>query len=167
MAQFNPEDKRALQYWGPIESVTLRGGSTQELWQAINDQAAALGYDKAGISIQNVNRLRQAAVELRETGNRLDRLGPDDLLTGQEIGTAPWARPLADQIATPMWSARFEHIIQRGGVEISEYRTTTFNGIVPRSRRELEDALDEDGQQLAGEYDAEHVGIGEYRVMAV
>lgn len=167
MTTLNPEDRRALQYWGVIESVTLAGGSTQDLWQAINAQAEALGYERSGISIQNVNRLRSQAVALRQAGNRLEQLGPDDLLGGLQIGQAPWARPLGQQVSTPMWSVRFEHLIERDGVQLSEYRTSTFTGTVPRSRRELEEALDEDGANLANDYGATHLGIGEYRVLAV
>lgn len=168
MAEFSKEQKRAMQYWGPVESVTRQGGSTEELWAAINAHAEALGYEQAGISATDVNWLRQRAVANREALERLNQLGPDDRIDGIHIGQAPWGRPLDRQTAVPMWSVRFEHVFtDANGDEQTAWRTSTFTGSVPRSRRELEAALNEDGENLAGEYEIEHVGIGAYDVMAV
>lgn len=168
MAEFTKEQKRAMQYWGPVESVTLQGGSTEQLWEAINAQAAALGYERAGISATDVNWLRQRAVANREANSRLSGLGADDRIDGPMIGQAPWGRSLNQQVAVPMWSVRFEHIFNDdNGDEQRAWRTSTFTGSVPRSRRELEDALGEDGDSLAEEYGVEHVGIGSYSVLAV
>jgi hypothetical protein len=165
---FTPSQKRAMQYWGPVESVVLRGGSTEELWQSINAQAAALGYERAGISATDINWLRQRAVANREAASRLDQLGPQDRITGDRIGQAPWGRPLNEQVALPMWSVRFEHVfLNSNGDEETAWRTSTFTGSVPRTREELELALEEDGQNLANEYEVEHVGIGAYSILAV
>lgn len=166
MPNLTPEERRATQYWGSIEGVTRAGGSVTDLWRGINEQAAALGYDTAGISAIDVNRLRSLAVSNRNAERSLDRLGPDDLITGDAIGQAPWARSLNEQNAVPMWSVRFEHIVIVDGEEVTQYRTSVFTGEVPRTRRELELALEEDGENLAGEYEVEHVGIGGYTILA-
>lgn len=166
LANLSPEERRALQYWGPIESVTLRGGSTEDLWAAINAHAEALGYPSAQISATAINRLRTRAVGNREAMDRLGQLGPDDLITGRQIGRAPWERGLDKQNAMPMWQVQFEHIVEVDGQQISVYRTTMFQGTVPTSRRELELAIEEDAIELANRYGQEHVGIGSYRILA-
>lgn len=165
MANLTPEERRALQYWGPIEHVTLTGGSTEELWQAINDHAAALGYESAGISATSVNRLRTRAVANREAMAALNVLGPDDLITGSQMGRAPWERGLDRQNAVPMWQVQFEHTTLQNGVEVTEWRTTGFIGHMPRTRAELEAAIEEDAVEIAKKYGFEHVGIGAYRVL--
>lgn len=166
MANLTPEERRALQYWGPIESVTLSGGSTENLWAAINAHASALGYDTPRIGATAINRLRTRAVANREAMTRLAGLGPDDLITGQHIAQAPWARGLTAQNALPMWQVQFEHIIKIDGVETTVYHSTVFQGTVPSSRRELEAAIEEDAIEIARRYQQEHVGIGSYRILA-
>lgn len=166
MANLTPEERRATQYWGPIESVTLHGGSTEDLWAAINAHAEALGYPSPQISATAVNRLRTIAVSNREAMARLAELGPDDLITGNQIGLAPWARGLDRMNAVPMWQVQFEHLVERDGVPQSVYRTTMFQGAVPRSRAELEAAIEEDAMEMASRYKEEHVGIGFYRILA-
>lgn len=168
MAEFSKAQRRAMQYWGPVESVTLAGGSTADLWAAINAHATALGYESAGISATDVNWLRQRAGANRAAISRLEQLGPDDRIDGNQIGQAPWGRSLDKQAAVPMWSVRFEHQFNdANGDEQTAWRTSTFTGSIPRSRRELEAALNEDGENLAREYEIEHVGIGAYNITAV
>lgn len=168
MAELTPQERRAMQYWGPIESVTMAGGSTRDIWDRIRAQAEALGYDSPGISALDVNRLRSQAVANRNALAGLDQLGEDDLITGSQIGNAPWGRSLNQQNAVPMWQVKFEHIVtDSNGNEQTVWRTSTFTGTVPRTRRELELALEEDGENLAGEYEQEHVGVGAYNILAV
>lgn len=165
MADLTPGQRRATQYWKSIEAVTLAGGSTQELWAAINAHAQALGYESAGISIFDVNALRSRAVANRGALQNLDALGPDDLITGPAIGRAPWERDLNRQNALPMWQVSFEHHIRVDGEDVTIWRSTMFQGSVPRTRRELELALDEDAERMADEYGQEHVGIGAYSIL--
>lgn len=168
MADFSKEQRRAMQYWGPVERVVNAGGSTEELWAAINAHAAALGYERAGVSATDMNWLRQQAVANREASNRLAALGPDDRIDGPAVPRAPWGRPLQQQVAVPMWSARFEHIFtDSNGQEQRKWRYTTGTGTFPRSRRELERAINEDAERLANDYEVEHVGIGAYSLLVM
>lgn len=168
MADFTKEQRRAMQYWGPVEHVVNAGGSTEDLWAAINAHAAALGYERAGVSAVDMNWLRQRAVANREANNRLAALGPNDRIDGPAVARAPWGRPLQQQTAVPMWSVRFEHIFtDSNGDEQSAWRYTTGTGTFPRSRAELEAAISEDAERLADEYEVQHVGIGAYSLLVM
>lgn len=166
MANLTPEERRALQYWGTIEHATLSGASTTELWQMINEHAGALGYESAGISATAVNRLRTRAVANRQSSSVLGALGPDDRIDEPAIGRAPWERGLSRQNAVPMWQVQFEHITVENGLEVANWRSINFTGSMPRTRRELELAIEEDAAEMADNYGTEHVGIGAYRILA-
>lgn len=167
MAELSPGEKRALQYWGVIESATLAGANTQELWQRINDQAAALGYESAGVSARDVARMRSQAVGIRNAANTLAGLGPHDRIDSGAIGNAPWARDIRGQNTVPLWQVKFEHTVIREGEQVTEYRTSVFTGSIPRTRHELELQLSQDAAGLADSYGVEDAGVGDYFIMAM
>lgn len=165
MADLTPGQTRALQYWGPIEAGTLKGENTQQIWQRIHNQAEALGYDKPGVTARDIAFLRSQAVESRTAREHLNRLGPDDLIDGQAFGTAPWARGLHEQNVLERVQVRFEHKIVTDGVESTVWRTSLFTGSMPRSKRELELALEGDAANMAAEYGVGNGGIGDYSIV--
>lgn len=167
MSDLTPGQTRALQYWGVIESATLAGSGTADLWQRINDQATALGYESAGVSAKDISALRSRAVGIRNARDALGNLGESDLITGSQIGQAPWARDSRAQNTVPMWQARFEHTFTDEGVEKTEWRTSVFTGQIPRSRAELLDALNEDAAGLADSYGTENGGVGDFFLLAI
>lgn len=167
MAQLNPGQRRALQYWGVIESATMAGASTQDLWQRINEHAQHLGYDSAGVSASDIASLRSRAISVRNSARALDRMAPADMLTNDQIATAPWARELASRNTVPMWQVRMEHNVIRDGQHQTDVRTVVFTGTLPRSRAELETALTRDAAQLARKYGVTDEGIGNYTIMEV
>lgn len=167
MAAPPPISKRAMQYWGVIESATLAGESTEQVWARIHAQAEASGYDSPGIGIRDVARLRSQAIGSRNAANHLHDLGPNDLVTARAIGTVPYARDLARQVTVPMFQVKFEHLVIRNGQQVTEYRSTVFTDTLPRSRAELEAHLENDGQELAKKYGVQHAGIGDYQIVAL
>lgn len=168
MASAQDRAKHASQYWGAIERVTLAGGNTQDVWAAINAQAEAMGMESAGVNASDIAPLRTQAVRNREALARLERNAPGDLITGQMIGTAPWARDLGQQNLTPTYSVRFEHTTVSNGVETTTWRTSLFKeGTLPQTREELEAALNGDAEQMARGYGVGHVSIGSYSIAAI
>jgi hypothetical protein len=167
MSDLTPGQRRALQYWGPIEHGTLAGENTAQIWQRIRDQAAALGYDTPGVGARDIAYLRSQAVGIRTARDQLERAGEQDLITGEMIGSVPWSRGLASQNVVPKWQVRFEHNIVVDGRETTVWRTSMFTGSIPRSRRELETDLNADAANLAREYEVGNAGIGAYHILAV
>lgn len=167
MADLTPGQTRALQYWGVIESATLAGANTQDLWQRINDQAESLGYPSAGVSARDVATLRSRAVAIRNSRDTLHSLGDEDLIDASAIGRPPWERSLSSQNLVPMYQVRFEHAVTRDGVQTTEWRTSVFTSTFPRTKLEMEEALNEDATGLADSYGVQNGGIGDYFILQV
>ena len=167
MADLTPGQTRALQFWGVINKATADRVGTAELWQRINAASAAAGHARPGFGIADLQKVRSLAVGVRAMQAAFNSLGGDDLITGDQIAQAPWSRPLASRNVVGMWQVEFEHVTRVNGVEQSNYRVTTFTGTVPRTRNELQAAIEQDASRMARDYGTEHVDIGDYRLYEV
>ncbi len=111
---------RALFYWGAIESGTMAGESTQEIWGRIRAAAESQGFDSPGITAQDVSKIRAAAGGVRAASTRLAAAQDIESTLGRFVATAPWARPLPERNTLGMWQVRFEHqTIGDNGLETS------------------------------------------------
>ena len=167
MADLTPGQRRAMQYWGAIESATLAGEGTQQIWERIRAQQAADAQHAVAVSATDVGWLRSKAVELRNARAGLASLADEDMITGRNIPTAPWARELASRNTVSMYQVRFEHRTEANGVMSSDWRTIMFTGELPRTRRELELAVEGDAVEIANKYGVQHSGIGDYTLFEV
>lgn len=162
-----PGQRRATQYWGAILSGTLAGDDTRGIWQRINEQATALGYERAGVTAQDISFLRSHAVNQRNARTAFDRLDPEDRITSAVVASTPWERDLGQQVAAPEYHVQVEWQFMDGQQLKSEWRTIRFRGELPPSRAELEQEMGVDAEQWAEKYGVGHVGFGSYYVERV
>lgn len=167
MADLTPGQKRAMFYWGDIEAATLNGESTADIWARIRAHQEDPAGHAPSISATDVGWLRSKAVELRNAGYQLSALGAEDLITGNVIPTAPWARELASRNTVGMWQVRFEHETESNGVRSTNWRTIMFQGDLPRTRAELEAAIEGDAVEIANKYNVAHLAVGNYTLFEV
>lgn len=167
MADLTPGQRRAMFYWGDIEAATLAGESTGQIWDRIRAHQDDPSSHAPAISATDVGWLRSKAVELRNAGSQLAQLGAEDMITGQVIPTAPWARELQSRNTVGMWQVRFEHQTESNGVLSTNWRTIMFQGDLPRTRAELEAAIEGDAIEIANKYNVTHVAVGNYTLFEV
>lgn len=159
---------RSLQYWGTVSGTVNQRGSTADVWQGIKDAAAANGLDAPGLSLGDFNRLRSAAVGVRNANEAFNRLAPADSLQAPQIAMAPWARSLAEQDALGKFQVRFLHTsTDAEGNESSAYKFTVFTGALPATKGDLLNVVDQAGQAMADEYETEFVGTSDITIFRV
>lgn len=159
---------KALQFWGTVRGTVANRGSTADVWTAINSHAANLGLEKTGLTLQSFNQLRSAAVSVRNSGEAFTDAPGGSAVTGEQIGLTPYARPLADRNATPQWLVGFTHITADDeGNESEQYRTVRFTGQLPPTKQDLLDAVEQDAEALADQYNSHHVGTSDHEVLAI
>lgn len=160
--------KGALQYWGTILGAVRARLSTAELWQAIDYYEVTNNIEDRPINLQDVNRLRAMAATVRNSSERLGRSGGQSL-DPRMWARAPWHRPLSQMGTVPVYQVQFTHETRntKTGETNSAFRTIMFRGALPGSVDELYAAVELDAQQLADQYEEEHVGISDLTIFAV
>lgn len=162
-----PPRSQALGYWGAIEHAVASRASTADLWAAIRGVTADPSNKLTGISFREVNQLRSAAAGIRNAGQRLNAAEPDQVLRGNMLHTAPWARSEDQRELTPKLQVRFEHTVLNQGVPETEWRTYLHPGPAPQTVGDLRDLVDRAGRELARDYEVEHFGVGSISAMIV
>lgn len=158
----------ALAYWGEIEYAAANRLTTADLWASLRAAAAELGQESPGVTVQQVNEVRHLATGIQAASRRLERIDPSSSIRdGRLIAEAPWSRSLAERSALPMYQVRYQHTVDGpNGVETA-WRTSTFRGELPRTLGDLQDAIDEDAENLADKYGGAHVGVSAMQILAV
>lgn len=167
MPELSPAGQRALTYWGSIQSAVSDRASTSEVWSAIRGAAASLGLDSPGITVAGVNELRSYAASARNAMERIDRAPDSANIIGRYVSAAPWGRSMAEQNAVPRYQVNFEHTTILEGQEVTSWRPLMIAGAIPGTVGDLRDAVEAAGNELADDYDMEHVGIGRIQVLTV
>lgn len=159
---------KALQFWGVATGAVASRATTAEVWGAINDAAAAMGMSSPGLSLRDFNTLRSQAASVRNASERLDSGQFESQITGDMIGTPPWARDLAERNAAPMYQVRFKHdTADSEGFITSDWRTVVFSSGLPPTLAAFHDALDQDAQALADKYNTDHVAVSSVTILAI
>lgn len=160
--------RSALQYWGVASGAVADRAGTADVWAAINAHATSMGRDTAGLSLSDFNQLRSAAAGVRNSGEALAAGRAESAITGDMIGTPPWARTLGEQNAQPLFQARFQHTTtDLDGNESTDWRTVTFSGGLPATHGDFMTALGHDAEALADKYGTAHVGIDSITLLGV
>lgn len=158
----------ALAYWPQIEYAAAAGLTTADLWGIIGDAAAELGLATPGVSAIDVSRLRGVAGGIQNAARILDATPDERALESRMFAQAPWSRPLAQQNAAPEYHVRYQHtVINSAGEEETIWHTSRFVGRYPATLAELREAVNEDAEQIADKYGAEHVGVAGLQLLAV
>ena len=159
---------KALQFWGVASGAVADRQSTAEVWAAINTAATNMGMDSPGLSLRDFNTLRSHAASVRNASEALASGFVDSQITGEMIGTPPWARSLDERNAAPLYQARFLHdTADAEGNITSDWRTVVFSSGLPPTLSAFNDALGQDAQALADKYNTEHVGVSQVTIMAI
>lgn len=164
---FTPGQLKLLAYWGPIQSAVSQRVSTADLWAAVRAEAAARGQTLTGVSAVDMNVLRSIASEQRNVASSLAAARPDQGITANMIARDVSSRPLSAQNAAPAWLVRFEHQVLIGGQEVTQWRTSTFEGFLPGTKAGLTNIITADAVALADDYQVTHVGVGSMFITAV
>lgn len=167
MDELSDAGRNALPYYNRILGVTSERGTTADVWGAIRDEAAKYGLESPGVTLQGVNELRGYAAAARNSSERLGRAGDNFSITDRFVATAPWSRGLMERNAAPMWAVQFEHTTSKDGAENTAWRSYTIKGSVPTSVGDLRMALEDAADELANEYETDHIGIGAIRVLSI
>lgn len=159
---------RALQYWGVASGAVAARATTAEVWAAINAAAQANGQESAGLTLGDFNKLRSAAAGVRNASEYLAQGNPESVIEDAMIGSPPWARPLSEQNAAPMFQARFLHTTADDeGNESADWRTVTFSSGLPPTLDAFHTALQQDAEALADKYNSQHVDVDSITIMRV
>lgn len=167
MADLSPEATKALAYWSQIEYAARNGLNTADLWGAIRDAADELGLATPGVTVQGVSQLRGMAVGIQRRESDFERLADGRVVTGRMFGVAPWSRSNQEQRALPKFQVRFQHTFLQEGEEVTEWRSSIFEGKLPRTAGEIRSLVDGDGVQLADKYNVEHISTDGLQLLAI
>jgi hypothetical protein len=99
---------------------------------------AYAGYNPIGLS-----QLFSAARNIAKAGAALGAADAEAQIDESMVAEAPWARPLADQLAMPSWQARTEvQYINEAGVQVTEYFTVGIEQTLPSSVGDLQSQIE-------------------------
>lgn len=159
---------KALQYWGTVRGAVAQRASTADVWAAINDYAANQQMTSTGVSLQDFNQLRSAAVGVRNAGERLAKAPAGNAIDSSMIGVTPYARAQTERNNTPQWSVGIYHTTSNdAGDESTDYRMVRFTGQLPATKADLELAIEQDAEALAEKYGRTHVAVESYELLAI
>lgn len=167
MPELPASARRALTYWGSIQSSVSERASTAQVWDAIRGAAAELGLDSPGVTVQGVNVLRGYAAAGRNSMEALSKAPDTAGIESRYVSAAPWGRSDREQNAVSRYQVRFEHVTLNEGQETTNWRTLMLTGDMPATVGDLRQAVDDAGNELADDYDLEHVGIGPIQILSV
>lgn len=154
-------------YYGTIEGAVRLGLNTRDIWSLIRDQAENAGLASPGINAAEVSRMRGQAAQTRGADAQLARAEADRALDASMISRARWHRPEQRMGAAPMWQVNFRHTTMVNGVESSDWRTLVIRGNLPSTVKALQRRIDRAGQQLAADYEVEHLGVSDLSILEI
>jgi hypothetical protein len=154
-------------YFGTIQAAVNARLSTQELYSALYNSALELTGQVPKFGFAEVTALRSQAVKNREAEAAFARLPSSGALGPEHFGATPRAAAFQSVRDPRRILAVFEHIVERGGVQYTETRTSEFiAGVGPTKGSVLND-LSRNAAELSKDYEDEvHIGIGAVRLLA-
>lgn len=140
---------------------------TAELWANIRAAAEAQNVPLTGVTVQGVSQLRSLATAIQGKAGQFEGYTDSKILRRAMFAQAPWSRSLAEQSAMPRLTVRFQHTFERNGEEVTEWRTSMFDGQLPRTVGDLRDLVEQDAINMADKYGVEHIDISDLQLFAV
>lgn len=159
---------RALQFYGAARGAVAGRVSTADFYAALNNAAAAFGQEGHGLSFQEVNQLRSAAVGVRNAAERFQRVPEANAIDARMISVPPYARSLDDRNAQPIYNVGINlHTTDDEGNVTSSYRTVRFTGLMNYTKADLLTLVQQDAEALAETYGTEYAGHDVLELLAV
>lgn len=158
----------ALQYWGVARGAVSARASTAEFYGALNDAAESFGNGGHGLSFQEVNQLRSAAVGVRNASESFLKTAADTVISARQIAVPPYARSQDDRNSSPMYSVGIMlHTMDDEGETTSAYRQIRFTGQMDFTKGDLLALVQQDAEALADAYSQQYAGHDVVELVAV
>jgi len=110
---------------------------------AASDIAKTIGGAYAAYNPIGISQLFSAARTIARAGANLGAADAEAQIDDTMVAPAPWARPLADQLAMPAWQARTQvQYINEAGVQVTEYFTVGIEQTLPSSVGDLQSQIE-------------------------
>jgi hypothetical protein len=110
---------------------------------AASDIAKTIGGAYAAYNPIGISQLFSAARTIARAGAALGSADASAQIDEKMVAPAPWARPLADQLAMPSWQARTQvQYINEAGVQVTEYFTVGIEQTLPSSVGDLQSQIE-------------------------
>ena len=168
MPDLSDQARKALAYWPQIEFAARYGMTTADLWNTIRDAAEGMGLASPGVTAAGVSELRGLATGIQRSEREFAAADPSSNLGPHLTREAPWSRDLPSMNADQMFQVRFEHTVVIDGEEQTVWRTAMYRGHeMPATVGDLQDLIDLDAEEMAGDYEQGHVGVGAVQIIRV
>ena len=165
--ELTPGQHRLMALWGSIESAVSQRASTADLWSAAREASLAEGVPLTGVSATDMSGLRGMAAQMRNASEMLATAGAGASITGDMVAQTPWSRPLSEQNALGIWQVRYQHTVIEDGQPVTAWRTSIFEGGLPPTVEQLNQAVNEDALAVADSHGTSNVGISGLQILAV
>ena len=159
--------QRALPYWSAIMGAAASHSTTAQLWAAIRAASETWGNIGKGPTLRGVSELRGIANSIIRASDQIMGLPESKRLLGAQVVRAPWARSPGQQRVSPMYQVRFLHTFTQGGETVQQWRTTSFEGRLPRTIGDLRQLVESDAESLADDYDVQHLDASNIQLLSV
>lgn len=144
----------ALKYYGSIIASAYANVSTADMWTSIRDTQAQYGLSSPGASAPDVSVIRGYANRIVAGAQALAGANPEDSITSDMMGTAPYTSRDAASIATnPIYQVRFQNTVQADdGTITTVWNTSVFTASnMPDTVGDLQDAIGGNATELASQ----------------
>lgn len=159
MAQDQRPTARPEAFWGVIQLAARLHATTAETWSAIRQAAAEQDVRLPGNMFSEVNRLRAAAVGLRNASETLGAASRSDAITSRMLAPQLYARSQQEQQLAPAWHVRFEMTTVQGSEVSTSWHMMGYQGVFPQTVGELLDDLEAYSASLGEGYGVAVSGI--------
>lgn len=163
-----PRQKKALTYWGVIESTGATSTSQTGLWDAIRGEASARGQDRLGFGAADLAKVVGAMNRIRSSADAFFGAATSDTITGGMMAEAPWSRSAESQAALPQYQVRFVHTtVDDAGNEQLQWLTASYTGGLPATVGGLYDDIDAFAEARAEDYGMQHVSVESLQILRI
>lgn len=154
-------------YWPEIQAGVSQFLTTQTFWEVLTAAHLQQTGQLPAFSFAEVTALRSIAVRNRNASIQFMKAANNVEILPEMIGripSAPVASPLGE---SRRYIVRFQHIVERDGIQVTQWRTSEFRTGILRTKSSMLNELNQQGAALAEDYENEtHIGIGDVSILA-
>lgn len=159
---------KALQFYGAARGAVAVRASTAEFYQALQGAAQSAGLESHGLNFSEVTQLRSAAARARNAQENFQSAPESYAIDASMIGVPPYARGLDQQAAMPIYTVGIQlHTMSEEGEVSSRYTQVRFTGQLPPTKADLLDAVGQDAEALADNYNETYAGHDVIEVQSI
>lgn len=146
--------------WREIQAAVNERQTTAQLWDTINQAAAARGYSGTSGGLSLFNELRSLAVGIRDAAARFAAAADET-----QIDTTMYAPDLNAQYpygrtTVPNYRIRYQQTVQTlQGQIVSVYRQLNLPGFLPSIKRDVLAEVEASAQANAERYGEQHINV--------